>query len=131
LASACANFAADVQVNIIIKACSSGAFAKAFRVSGQRNLYVHTSSKDAKEKSFSDRRSISGHVRNSLFGSSFVETLGLVRDEEELWAINKQKQKLETDLSGPLVPSSKQSHPQVFSDSPCLCGTSCTDIILT
>jgi hypothetical protein len=72
LATACANFAAGVQVNIIIKACSSGAFANAFRVSGQQNLYVHTSSKDRQEKSFSDRRSISGRVRNSLFGSSFI-----------------------------------------------------------
>ena len=117
LATTCANFAADVQVNIVIKTCSSGAFAKAFRISGQRNLYVHTSSKDAHESSFSDRRSITSRVRNSLFGASFVETLGLMRDEE-LWALNKQKQNLKENLSGPLVPESKRSLPQVFSDSP-------------
>jgi hypothetical protein len=97
LTAACSNFAADIQVNIVIKACSSGAFAKAFRVSGQRNIYVHTSSKDEEEGSFSDRRSISGRVRNSLFGASFVETLGLMRDEEELWTLDKQKIKLEAD----------------------------------
>ncbi|KAH0557183.1 hypothetical protein GP486_005025 [Trichoglossum hirsutum] len=118
LAAACANFSAGVQVNIIIKACSSGAFAKAFRVSGQRNLYVHTSSKDASELSFSDRRSITGRIRNSLFGASFVETLGLMRDPEELWTLGKQKQKLEDDLSGPLVPPSRRSLPKVVSDSP-------------
>jgi hypothetical protein len=118
LATACANFAPDVQVNIIIKACSSGAFAKAFRISGQRNRYVHTSSKDKDERSYSDRRSITGRIRNSLFGLSFVETLGLMRDEEELWTLKKQKLKLEEDLSGPLVPVAKRSHPQVFSDSP-------------
>ncbi|KAN0072943.1 hypothetical protein V8E54_009057 [Elaphomyces granulatus] len=118
LATACANFAADVQVNIIIKACSSGAFANAFRVSGQRNLYVHTSSKDRHEKSFSDRRSISGRVRNSLFGSSFIETLGLMRDEEEIWTLGKQKQKLAYDLDNPRVPELRRSHPQVASDSP-------------
>jgi hypothetical protein len=118
LATACVNFAPDVQVNVIIKACSSGAFAKAFRISGQRNRYVHTSSKDKDERSYSDRRSITGRVRNSLFGSSFVETLGLMRDEEELWTLKKQKLKLEEDLSGPLIPMSKRSHPKVFSDSP-------------
>jgi Peptidase C13 family len=118
LATACANFAAGVQVNIIIKACSSGAFANAFRVSGQQNLYVHTSSKDRHEKSFSDRRSISGRVRNSLFGSSFIETLGLMRDEEEIWTLGKQKQKLAYDLDNPLVPELRRSHPQVASDSP-------------
>ncbi|KAI9764353.1 MAG: hypothetical protein M1840_008491 [Geoglossum simile] len=118
LATACANFVPDVQVNIIIKACSSGALAKAFRVSGQCNRYVHTFSKDKDERSYSDRRSITGRIRNSLFGSSFVETLGLMRDEEELWILGKQKLKLEEDLSGPLIPMSKRSHPKVFSDSP-------------
>ncbi|KAI9787248.1 MAG: hypothetical protein M1839_003486 [Geoglossum umbratile] len=118
LATACANFAPDVQVNIVIKACSSGAFAKAFRISGQRNRYVHTSSKDRDEKSYSDRRSVTGRIRNTLFGLSFVETLGLMRDEEELWTFKKQKLKLEEDLSSPLVPVSKRSLPKVFPDSP-------------
>ncbi|KAI9760856.1 MAG: hypothetical protein M1840_002189 [Geoglossum simile] len=117
LATACANFATDVQVNIIIKACSSGAFAKAFRVSGQQSLYVHTSSKDEDERSFSDRRSITGRVRNSLFGLSFIETLGLMRDEE-IWTLGKQKQKLKDDLNKPWIPEPMRSHPQVISDSP-------------
>ena len=78
LAVACTKFPPEVQINLILKACSSGAFAKAFRVLGQSNMYVHTSSKDKAEKSYSDRRSISGRLRNSLFGAAFVETLGLM-----------------------------------------------------
>ena len=117
LAVAFTKFPPDVQINLIIKACSSGAFAKAFRVLGQSNIYVHTSSKDKDEKSFSDRRSISGRLRNSLFGAAFVETLGLMKDPGEIWTLGKQKKKLEADLSGPLVPKMKISHPQVVSDS--------------
>ena len=117
LAVAFLKFPPEVQINLILKACSSGAFAKAFRVIGQRNIYVHTSSKDRKEKSYSDRRSVSGGVRNSLLGTAFVETPGLMKDSDEIWTLGKQKKKLEADLGGPLVPTSKTSHPQVFSDS--------------
>lgn len=117
LAVAFLKFPPEVQINLILKACSSGAFAKAFRVIGQRNIYVHTSSKDRKEKSYLDRRSVSGRIRNSLFGAAFVETLGLMKDPDEIWTLGKQKKKLEADLSGPLIPTSKISHPQVFSDS--------------
>lgn len=107
----------EVQINLILKTCSSGAFAKTFRVRGQRNIYVHASFKDKEEQSFSDRRSVSGRVRNSLFGAAFVETLGLMKDLDEIWTLGKQKKKLEADLSDPLVPKSKISHPQVFSHS--------------
>ena len=79
-------------------------------------MYVHTSSKDQVEMSYSDRRSVSGRLRNSLFGAAFVETLGLMKDPDEIRTLGKQK-KPEADLSGPLVPKSKQSHPQVVSDS--------------
>ena len=117
LAGACAKFQNNVQINLVIKACSSGAFAKAFRVVGQTNLYLHTSSKDEVEKSYSDRRSVSGRLRNSLFGAAFVETLGLMKDEDEIWTLEKQKQKMEAGVSGPRVPPSLISHPQVVSDS--------------
>jgi len=45
LTAACSLFAPDVQVSIAIKACYSGAFANAFKVSNQRNIYIHTSAK--------------------------------------------------------------------------------------
>ena len=80
-------------------------------------MYVHTSSKDQVEMSYSDGRSVSGRLRNSLFGAAFVETLGLMKDPDEIRTLGKQKKKPEADLSGPLVPKSKQSHPQVVSDS--------------
>jgi nicotinamidase-related amidase len=35
LATACSYFARGVQINIVIKACHSGVFAKAFRMSNQ------------------------------------------------------------------------------------------------
>lgn len=117
LAAVCAKFQTNVQINLVIKACSSGAFAKAFRIVGLTNLYLHTSSKDEAEKSYSDRRSVSGRLRNSLFGAAFVETLGLMKDEDEIWTLEKQKQKVEAGVSGPLVPPAKISHPQVVSDS--------------
>jgi peptidase C13-like protein len=64
LTSRCSRFPADVQISIIIKACYSGVFAKAFKVSNQRKIYVHTSAK-SDQRSFSGRRSaISGRVRN-------------------------------------------------------------------
>src|SRR5277367_5211222 len=69
LAATCSLFAPDVQVNIVIKACYSGAFANAFKVSNQRNIYIHTSAKAA-QKSYSTRLSISGRLRNSLFGDA-------------------------------------------------------------
>lgn len=117
LAGACAKFQTNVQINLVIKACSSGAFAKAFRIVGQTNLYLHTSSKDEFERSFSNRRSVSRRLRNSLFGAAFVETLGLMKDEDEIWTLEKQKQKIEASVSGPRVPPPLVSHPQVVSDS--------------
>lgn len=85
LDGACAKFQTSVQINLVIKDCSSGAFAKAFRIVGQTNLYLHTSSKVEVEKSYSDRRSVSGRLRNSFFGAAFVETLGLMKDEDKIW----------------------------------------------
>lgn len=116
LARACANFQKNVQFNLVFKACSSGAFAKAFRIVGQTNLYLHTSSKDEVKKSYSDRRSVSGRLRNSLFGAAFVETLGLMK-EDEIWTLEKQKHKMEAGVSSPRVPPSLISHPQVISGS--------------
>ena len=46
-----------------------------------------------------------------------VETLGLMKDEDEIWTLGKQKQKIEAGVSGPQVPPSLISHPQVVSDS--------------
>lgn len=63
LTSRCSRFPADVQINIVIKACYSGVFAKAFKVSNQRKT---------DQRSFSGRRSaISGRVRNSVFGAAY------------------------------------------------------------
>lgn len=112
LAVACTKFPPEVQINLILKAYSSGAFAKAFHVLGQSNLYVYTSSKDKAGKSYSAEWSESGTLRNPLFGADSVETLGLMKDPDEIWTLGKQKKKLEADLSGP---ESKISHPQVVS----------------
>ncbi len=117
LATACSSFAPDVQVNIVIKACYSGAFAKAFKVSNQRNIYIHTSANDD-EPSFSATRSISGRVRNSLFVVAFERTLGLMRDPEEIWTLEKQSSFVNRKLNGPTVPLDERSAPQVVSDSP-------------
>jgi hypothetical protein len=117
LVAACSNFALDVQVNIVIKACYSGAFAKAFKVSNQRNIYIHTSAKHD-ESSWSARRSISGRLRNSLFGAAFVRTFGLMRDPDEIWTLEKQASLITSELNAPEVPLKRRSTPQVISDSP-------------
>jgi hypothetical protein len=117
LASACASFALDVQVNIVIKACYSGAFAKAFKVSNQRNIYIHISARDC-EKSYSARRSISGRLRNSIFGAAFIRTFGLMRDPDEIWTLEKQRAFVKGKLNEPAVPLQRRSSPQVASDSP-------------
>lgn len=90
LAGACAKFQKNVQINLVLKACSSGAFAKAFRIVGQTKFCLHTSSKDEVEKSYSDRRSVSGRVRNSLLGAAFFETLGSMKDEDEIWTLESR-----------------------------------------
>lgn len=40
-----------------------------------------------------------------------------MKDEDEIWSLGKQKQKIEAGVSGPRVPPSMISHPQVVSDS--------------
>ena len=117
LAAACSLFHMDVQVNIIVNSCYSGSFARAFRVSNQRNIYVHTSAKVG-EKSYSTPRSISGRHRNSLFGQAFVQTLGLTRDINENWTLQKQKTYVQETSSMPSIPGLKVSTPVVVSDSP-------------
>jgi hypothetical protein len=117
LAIACSMFDPHVQVNIIIKACYSGTFADAFKVSNQRNIYIHTSAK-AGQKSYSTRRSISGRLRNSLFGDAFVHTLGLIRDPDERWTLEKQSSFVKGRLNKPTIPPEYRSEPQVVSDSP-------------
>ncbi|KAK9318789.1 hypothetical protein V1517DRAFT_95078 [Lipomyces orientalis] len=97
LAGACSLFRTDVQVNVVVKACHSGTFASAFRVTNQRNIYVHTSAQ-VNEKSYSARRSISG-LRNSHFGQAFVRTLGLTRDIDDNWTLQKQKSYIQERLS--------------------------------
>ena len=117
LAAACSMFAADVQVNIIIKACFSGAFANAFKVSNQRNINVHTSAK-ADQESYS---AISGRPRNSLFGEAgeaFIHTLGLMRDPDEGWTLGKHISFVEKRVNGPTLPLDRRSEPQVQTDSP-------------
>jgi Peptidase C13 family len=117
LAAACSSFAPAVQINVVIKACNSGVFAKAFKVSNQRSIYVHTSAQ-ADESSFSERRSISGRQRNSVFGAAFVRTFGLMRDPDEIWTLDKQTSFVKGIVSGPTVPPNRRSTPQVVSDSP-------------
>lgn len=116
LAVACTKFPPEALINIILKAHLSGAFAKAFHVLGQLNLYVRASSKDEAGKSYPAKLSVSEPPRNSLFGADSVETLELIKDPDEIWTLGEQK-KLEANLSGPLVPGSKISYPQVVSDS--------------
>src|SRR5271170_2212713 len=116
LAAACSLFAPDVQVNIVIKACYSGAFTDAFKVSNQRNIYVHTSAKAA-QKSYSTRLSISGRLRNSLFGDAFIQTLGLMRDPDERWTLEKQSSFVKGRLNKSTIPLAFRSEPQVVSDS--------------
>ncbi|KAJ8104399.1 hypothetical protein POJ06DRAFT_285363 [Lipomyces tetrasporus] len=117
LAGACSLFRTDVQVNVVVKTCHSGSFARAFRVANQRNIYVHTSAK-VDEKSYSARRSISGRLRNSDFGQAFVRTLGLTRDIDNNWTLQKQKSYIEERLNRSDIPESSRSTPVVVSDSP-------------
>jgi hypothetical protein len=117
LAAACSLFAPDIQVNIVIKACYSGAFTDAFKVSNQRNIYVHTSAKAA-QKSYSTRLSISGRLRNSLFGDAFIQTLGLMRDPDERWTLEKQSSFVKERLNKSTILLTRRSEPQVVSDSP-------------
>lgn len=117
LAAACSLVPATVQVNIMIKACYSGIFTTAFKVSNQRNFHVHTSANKC-EKSYSTRRSISNRVRNSIFGEAIVPTLGLMKDEEERWTLKKQDTHVENQLAASTIPRSRRSTPQVGSDSP-------------
>jgi hypothetical protein len=107
----------DVQVNVIVNSCHSGSFASAFRVSNQRNIYVHTSAK-AGGKSYSAPRSISRRYRNSPFGQAFVQTLGLTRDINENWTLQKQKTYVQERSYIPSIPEHEQSTPIVVSDSP-------------
>jgi hypothetical protein len=106
-----------VDVNIVIKACYSSAFAKAFNVSNQRSVSVHTSAKD-NERSYSTGRSISGRLRNSLFGAAFVRTFRLVRDPDEIWTLEKQTSIVKGKLSASTIPPNRRSTAQVVSDSP-------------
>jgi hypothetical protein len=117
LAAACSSFPADVQVNIVIKACYSGLFANAFKVANQRNIYIHTSAQTC-EKSYSTPRSISGRLQNSHFGQAFIRTLGLTRDPDEIWTLQKQKSYIHERLNRPDIPQTKRSTPVVISDSP-------------
>jgi hypothetical protein len=97
---------------------ASGTFAEAFRVQGQTGQFLQTSSKDVQEKSWSDIRSISGRFRNSLFGSAFVKTLGLMADEDKRWTVQKQKDKVTAMVAGPEVAPKFRTTPQVVTDSP-------------
>ncbi|KAL1999705.1 hypothetical protein VTN02DRAFT_4146 [Thermoascus thermophilus] len=117
LAAACSFFHPDVQVNVVVKACDSGSFARPFRVANQQNIYVHTSAQ-AGQLSYSDRRSASGRVRNSLFGQGFVRTLGLMRDDDENWTLQKQKAYIYQRLNDPNIPTTLRSTPEFFTDSP-------------
>lgn len=116
LAAACSIFPADVQVNIIVKACYCDKISKAFRVANQRNLCTHTSA-NSNERSFSARRSISDQAGNSIFGAAFVHTLGLMPDTDEIRTLEKQADFLEKQLNRARIPSKRYSTPQVVLDS--------------
>lgn len=112
LASACSFLHPDVQVNIVVKSCFSGRFLQAFQTSGRAKNYIHTSAKK-NEKSYSERRSISGRLRNSVFGASFVRTLGLMQDPEENWTLEKHDNFIKIQSAKAPVPS----NPQLLSTS--------------
>jgi Peptidase C13 family len=117
LTTACSLFAPDAQVNIVIKACRSGAFARAFKVTNQRSLYLHTSAKDD-ELSWTEKRSISSRFGNSVFGAAFVHTLGLMRDLEKRWALQKHIDFIRGRTNAPECHPDYCSTPQVVTDSP-------------
>lgn len=54
---------------------------------------LNTSSKDEVEKRYSDRPSVSGRLRKSLFKAALIETLGLMKNDNEIWTLGKQNQK--------------------------------------
>lgn len=112
LASACSLLHPGVQVNIIVKCCYPGSFLQAFQTSGRAKGYVHTSAAK-NEKSYSERRSISGRFRNSAFGPSFVRTFGLMQDSEENWTLGKQGNFIKARLAKTPV----HSNPQLSSTS--------------
>ncbi len=67
---------------------------------------LNTSSKDEVEKRYSDRPSVSGRLRNSLFKAALIETLGLMKNDNEIWTLGKQNKKIEASMSGPRGPPS-------------------------
>ncbi|BDD56814.1 hypothetical protein MAP00_002234 [Monascus purpureus] len=74
-----------------------------------------------------NRRSASGRARNSLFGQEFVRTLGLMRDDDEDWTLQKQKAYIHQRLDDPKIPTTAQST-RTFSQIHrffAFCGRSC------
>lgn len=117
LTSRCSRFL-DVRINVVVKACYSGVFAKAFKVSDQRKIYVHTSA-NSNQRSWSNRRSISGHFKNSVFGVAYVRTLGLMKDPDEnwsCWTVAKQKSFIEDQLNKAKIPLERHSSLQLLMD---------------
>jgi len=55
-----------------------------------RGAYISIRPQKRIKKSYSKRRSINGRQRNSVFGAAFVRTLGLMRDPDEIWTLEKQ-----------------------------------------
>lgn len=91
LAVACTKFPLEVQINLILKACSSGAFSKTFRVLSEASpIIVSTAfSKDKAGKSYSDQRSVSEPLRNSPFGGSVCEDSWI--NEGPRWDLDGRK----------------------------------------
>lgn len=72
LANVLLRFRPRVQVNVVIQACHSEAFADLLSVQGQPARFTHTSC-NADQRSYSDVRSPSGRFRNSCFSSAFLQ----------------------------------------------------------
>lgn len=111
LANACSHLPVDVQLNIVVRSCSSGIFTKVFETSQRDRQYIHTSA-NSKQRSFSAQRSVSGRYRNSHFGSAFVKR----QEPEETWKLIKHDGFIKSPCEKPINPL-QRSTPQVLATS--------------